>query len=80
MDSVAPQHVESPQPRDGTLVPCIGRQVLNYWTTWEVPKALVITRISSLADWIQGSKFMPVSYTGSCDKADSEQVSLGWGP
>ena len=23
--------------RDGTLIPCIERQILNYWTTKEVP-------------------------------------------
>ena len=32
----ASQHVESSQTRDGTHVPCIGRQFLYYWTTREV--------------------------------------------
>ena len=27
----------SPSTRNWTWVPCIGRQSLNYWTTWEVP-------------------------------------------
>ena len=41
--------VESPSPRDGTPVPCIDRE-LYHGTTWEVPKALVITKTFSLAD------------------------------
>ena len=35
-DLVAPQHGESSQARDGTCVPCIGRQILNRSTTGEV--------------------------------------------
>ena len=34
---VAPWHVESPQTRDQTCVSCIGRQVVNHWTTKEIP-------------------------------------------
>ena len=30
---IASWHVQSSWPRDQTHVPCIGRQVLNYWTT-----------------------------------------------
>ena len=33
---VAPWHVESSQTRDQNCVPCIGKQVLNHWTTREV--------------------------------------------
>ena len=33
---VAPQQVGSSQTRDRTHVPCIGRQILNRWTTREV--------------------------------------------
>ena len=33
---VAPQHVGSSQTRDQTCGPCIGRQILNHWTTREV--------------------------------------------
>jgi len=36
MVSVAPRHVGSSQTRDQTRVPCIGRQILNHWTTREV--------------------------------------------
>ena len=34
---VAPWHVESSLTRDQTCVPCVGRQILNQWTTGEVP-------------------------------------------
>ena len=34
--------------------------------------ALVITRTFSLADWIEGSKFVPENHMGSCYNADSE--------
>ena len=33
---VVPQHVESSRTRDQTYVPCIGRQILNYWTTSKI--------------------------------------------
>ena len=36
MGLVAPRHVESSRTRDQTCVPCIGRQIPNHWTTWEV--------------------------------------------
>ena len=29
-------HLESSKTRDGTHVPCIGRQILNHWTTREI--------------------------------------------
>ena len=32
-----PRHVGSSQIRDQTHVSCIGRQILNHWTTREVP-------------------------------------------
>ena len=32
---VAPQHVETSQTRDQTHVPCIGRWILNHWSTRE---------------------------------------------
>ena len=39
-DLVAPWHVRSSRTRDQTHVPCISRQILNHWTTREVPKIL----------------------------------------
>ena len=36
MGLVAGWHVESSRTRGRTRVPCIGRRVLNHWTTWEV--------------------------------------------
>ena len=44
MGSVAPQHVESSQTRDLAHVPCIGRQVLNHWTTREVPVSILMSQ------------------------------------
>ena len=38
---VAPQHVQSPQTRNQTHVPCVGRQILNHRTTRE---GFIITR------------------------------------
>ena len=35
---VATWHVKSSQTRDQTCVPCIGRWLLNHWTTTEVPR------------------------------------------
>ena len=37
MGLVALWHVGSSRTRDRTCVPCIGRQILNHWTTREVP-------------------------------------------
>ena len=37
MGLVAPRYVGSSQTRDQTHVPCIGRQILNYWTTSGAP-------------------------------------------
>ena len=37
----APWHVGYPQTRDQTHVPCIGRQILNHWTTREAPIHLI---------------------------------------
>ena len=39
---VAPRHVESSQTRDRTCVPCIGRRILNHWTTRKVAKVFQI--------------------------------------
>ena len=36
-DLVAQGHVESSQTKDQTSVPCIGRCILNHWTTRDVP-------------------------------------------
>ena len=36
MGSIAPWHVKSSQARDKTCVPCIGRRILNHWTSREV--------------------------------------------
>ena len=50
---LAGRHVESSQSKDGTRVSCIGRQILNHWTTREILKA---------QDW----KGMSSSSSGTC--------------
>ena len=37
MDLLALWHGGSSQARDQTHDPCVGRQILSHWTTWEVP-------------------------------------------
>ena len=39
-DFVNPRHVGSSQTRGRTHVPCIGRRILNHWTTREVPACM----------------------------------------
>ena len=39
---VAPWHVESSWTRDQTCIPHIGRQILNHWTTREVPRTVIL--------------------------------------
>ena len=39
---VAPQHVDSSQTRYRTHALCTGRQILNHWTTREVPEYWVV--------------------------------------
>ena len=44
---MAPRHVESSQTRDWTRDPCIGRQILNHWTTREA-------QFLALIQWAKG--------------------------
>ena len=46
MGLVAPRHVESSQTRDQIRVPCIGRQILNHWTTREVLEIFVALKFT----------------------------------
>ena len=48
MGLVALWHVESSQTRDGTCVPWNGRQILNHWTTREVPHLPFLTHTVGL--------------------------------
>ena len=41
MGLVALRHVGSPQTRDWTHFACVGRWILNHWTTREVPPSLL---------------------------------------
>ena len=42
---ITSQHVESSQIKDGTCVLCIGRQILNHWTTREVLSDILISSL-----------------------------------
>ena len=42
MGLVAPRHLESSRTRDGTCALCVGRQILNHWTTREVHVVVLI--------------------------------------
>ena len=42
VDLVAPRHVGSSRTRDRTGVPCIGKWILNHWTTREVLKSIIL--------------------------------------
>ena len=46
-----PEAGESSQTRDRTRVPCIGRQILNQWTTREVPLSTGDLETSELFLW-----------------------------
>ena len=35
-------HVGSSQTRDWSHIPCIGRQILNHWTTREIPPSIIL--------------------------------------
>ena len=55
---VAPQRVESFWTRDWTCVPCIGKWILNHWTTREVLK-------SSWIEFLTQHNFLEI-YPGCC--------------
>ena len=42
---ITSQHVESSRIKDGTCVLCIGRQILNHWTTREVLSDILISSL-----------------------------------
>ena len=45
--AVVLRHVESSQTRDQTYVPCVGRQILNHWTTREVLEQILESPLDS---------------------------------
>ena len=45
---VAPLHGGSSWTRDWTSVPCIGRQILNHWTTREVPPSTFTSMVKTI--------------------------------
>ena len=47
MGWIAPRHVGSSLTRDQTCISCIGRQILNHWTTREVQTVIVLIKAST---------------------------------
>ena len=43
---ICPMHVRSSRTRDSIHVPCIDRQILNHWTTREVPVPILLNDFS----------------------------------
>ena len=77
MGLVAPWHVKSSRTRDGTWVPCIGRQILNPWTTREALNIFVYLCIwlcqvlvevhGAFLFWLEGS--VVVAHKLHCSEA-----------
>ena len=61
MGLVALQHVGSSQTRDQTGVPCIGRWILNHWTTRQVQDLLLKEDVNS-----EDVKPLPVGHRAAC--------------
>ena len=52
----------SSQTRDWTYVPCIGSQILNHWTTREVPKPVTLL-LTKLKPWANHVSSMSLNFT-----------------
>ena len=75
MGLVALQHVGSSQTRDQTHVPCIGRLILNHWTTRAVLQACF--------NWQSENRLYPFSLLQFDQKGLSNQQSnprMEWAP
>ena len=58
MGLVARWLVESSWTRDLTHVPCIVRQILNHWTTREVPRLNLVTSLGAGGCYMASAKFL----------------------
>ena len=61
MGLVAPRHVESSRTRDWIHIPCIGRWVLNRWTTREVQTWHIVGAENGFFSFFLLSAFLPHS-------------------
>ena len=66
----APRHVGSSQSWDWTHAPCIGRQILNHWTTRRAP-----TKLFNL--YVSGSISLCISLC-SYICGDRDKITRGW--
>ena len=65
MGLVTPRYVESSWSRDQTHAPCIGKQILNHWTTREVPSFYILIHFP-LFPVFQARKLQVISTVGQC--------------
>jgi len=75
MGLVAPPHVGSSQTRDGTYVPCIGRWILNHWTTREVQHWLYLNKGFTAEDKSRRKNENHLEIV-SCVKVEYENIGL----
>ena len=54
------QHVESSWTRDRTRVPCIGRQILNHWTSQENPLPSLLANSPQLSLRLDSLTLLPI--------------------
>ena len=67
MGLVALWHVGSSQTRDQTHVPCIGRQILNQWTTRGSPEQANLCHVNEAVRKLASLKHSATCYKPSCD-------------
>ena len=65
--------ISVPQTSGRTCVPCSGRQILNYWTTREVPPAIPLTKPCGQ---IPGQSIPPLTHTLPGKKLSETGLSL----
>ena len=94
MGLVALRHVGSPQTRDRTHFPCVGRWILNHWITREVPPSLLKAFLESFFSYPEnphdanvwcGERAQGASQEGCCSSLLRESVmstpsapKVGW--
>jgi len=58
-------------PRDGNFILCTGRQILNHWTNWEVPRLAIFalatcsSKKQDLLSLMQNQSHSPIAWADS---------------
>ena len=82
MGFVAPWHVESSRTKIGTYIPCIGRWILNHWTTREVIPILyhyyflITFRASLIAQLVKNPSAMRETWVQSLSWQDTLEKGM----